>query len=441
MNLSSKVTTLSNGLRIVTATNTALQSVALGIWVGVGGRHESSSMTGISHFIEHMLFKGTTKRSARAITRAIEGRGGYCNAFTQEENTCYYARVTAQHVWQVLDIMTDMYLRPKFDTTDIAREKDVILEEVQMLNDQPEQLVQEILNGMLWQQHQLGQPLTGTAKTLRFMDREHLLNFKEQKYVPANTIFVFAGPMPHEECVKKVHARLKQLPASAEPSYRHVTDATKQERLKVCQKNIEQTHIALGFRIFGRLDRRKHALRLLNIILGENMSSRLFQSIREKYALAYSVYSSIQLFAETGVLAISAGADDDRAEQALKLIIRELKLLCKKPVLPREITEACEYATGQLLLTLEGPSGQMHWLGDSVLNYGSVLNPETVIKEWRSVTPTDIYDLANDIFNFNRASLAVLSTPETSLTYDNAYAMLHGLRPNPKLAPKKNEVS
>ncbi len=427
MILNAQISTLPNGLRVATSAMPGLQSAAMGVWVGVGGRHECRTMTGISHFIEHMLFKGTTQRSAREITRAIEGRGGYFNAFTQEESTCYYARMAGRHLWDILDVMADMYLRPRFAADDVAREKDVILEEVLMINDQPEQLVQEILNTMLWRNHELGRPLTGTPETLQKIGRDHLLAFKNKKYVPENTIFVFAGPVEHSACAAGARDLTRRLRRKPEPAYRLVTRTVEQERLQLRAREIEQTHLALGFRMFGRFDKRRYALRLLNVVLGENMSSRLFQSVREKHGLAYSVHSAAQLFAETGVLAVSAGVDTARADRALALIVRELNNLKKHAIPARELAEAREYAIGSLLLALESPSGHMHWLGDSILNYGRIIPPEEVIAALNAVSAEDLRRLAGEFLCANRASLAILTGAKSALSARRVEALLGSL--------------
>ncbi len=427
MILNAQISTLPNGLRVASSTMPGLQSAAMGVWVGVGGRHECRTTTGISHFIEHMLFKGTTQRSAREITRAIEGRGGYFNAFTQEESTCYYARAAGRHLWHVLEVMADMYLRPRFAADDIAREKDVILEELQMINDQPEQLVQEMLNTMLWRNHELGRPLTGTPETLQRINREHLLAFKNKKYVPENTLFVFAGPMAHAECIAQTHALTRRLRRKPEPVYRLVTRSVEQERLQLRAREIEQTHLALGFRLFGRFDKRRYALRLLNVVLGENMSSRLFQSVREKHGLAYAVHSAAQLFADTGVLAVSAGVDTSRADRALELIVRELNVLKKTAVPAREMAEAREYAIGSLLLALENPAGHMHWLGESILNYGRIVPPEEIIAGLNAVAAEDLRRLAGEFFRPDRTSLAVLTGAKSAISARRAETLLDAL--------------
>lgn len=427
MILNTQISTLPNGLRVASSVMPGLQSAAMGVWVGVGGRHEGRTTTGISHFIEHMLFKGTARRSALEITRAIEGRGGYFNAFTQEESTCYYARTASRHLQHVLEIMADMYLRPRFAAEDVAREKDVIMEELQMVNDQPEQLVQEMLNAMLWRNHELGRPLTGTPETLQRINRERLLAFKNKKYVPENTLFVFAGPMDHTECVEHTLALTRRLRHKPEPRYRLVTRSVEQERLQLRAREIEQTHLALGFRLFGRFDKRRYALRLLNVVLGENMSSHLFQSVREKHGLAYAVNSSVQLFADTGVLAISAGVDTGRAVRALDLIIRELSALKKNAVSARELEEAREYAIGSMLLALENPAGHMFWMGESILNYGRIVPPEEIIAGLNEVTAEDLHHLADEFFRPERASLAVLTGAKSAISVPRMETLLGAL--------------
>ena len=403
-------TRLGNGIRVVTAPLPRVQSVAIGVWVGVGGRYESPKLSGISHFIEHLLFKGTEKRSARDISQAIEGRGGFCNAFTQEENTCYYVRVAYDHTWKALDILSDMYLHPRFDQSDIDREKGVIVEEIMMYRDQPEYVVQEMLSRILWKDHELGRPLVGTPESLRRLTRDHLLAFKKKKYIPENTVLIFAGRVTHDECVAHAAKLMQRLGAHREPAYKLVTPAVSQERLVLKSKEIEQTQLAMGFRIFGRFDKRRYALKVLNVILGENMSSRLFQVVREKHGLAYAVHSSIQLFADTGVLLIGAGLDRSRKEKALELILREICRLKRDPVSARELVRAKEYIVGHLRLALESPSGHMMWMGEHILDYRTCISPEDVIQKIMNVRVEHVLDVANAIFKDRQVSLSLLSS-------------------------------
>lgn len=409
MMMNVKETVLANGVRVATSAMPSVESVAMGVWVGVGGRYESASLSGISHFIEHLLFKGTERLSARDISQSIEGRGGYCNAFTQEEMTCYFARAAYDRAWKIFGILAEMYLHPRFDPADIEKERGVIIEEIMMGRDQPEQVVHEMLGGILWKDHELGRPLVGTPESLGRLTRDHLLMFKKKKYVPENTVVTLAGHVEHEECVGRVAKLMKRLGDYREPTCKLVTPAVLQERLALKSKDIEQTQLAMGFRIFGRFDKRRYALKLLSVILGENMSSRLFQVVREKHGLAYAIHSGIQLFADTGALVIGAGVDRGRREKALELILRELCRLKHEPVNDQELVRAKEYIVGHLRLSLESPSGHMMWMGEHLLNYRTCLPPEDVIRAIMKVQARDVRDVAEAIFKERLVSLSLLA--------------------------------
>lgn len=407
--METRETRLGNGIRVVTAALPRVQSVAVGVWVGVGGRYESAKFSGISHFIEHLLFKGTERRKARDISRAIEGRGGICNAFTQEESTCYYARIAYDHAWKTFDILSDMYLHPRFDQADIDRERGVIAEEIMMYRDQPEHVVQEMLIENLWRDHELGRPLIGSPETLKNISREQIIAFKRKKYVPESTVLTFTGKVNHDECVKKAAQQVGHVRPARAPSYRLVNAAVPQRNMALKGREIEQTHMALGFRIFGRHDKRRYALKALNVILGENMSSRLFQTIREKNGLAYSISSGMQLFAETGALVINAGLDKNRREKAVELVLREIKRLKDEEVGLKELNLAKEYIVGHLRLALESPLGQMMWLGEHILNYGTVIPPEEIVAAVAAVRAEDVQKTAAAVFKDRLATLAILS--------------------------------
>lgn len=409
MLLDVSVSRLKNGIRVVTAALPHVQSVSMGVWVGVGGRHETPALEGMSHFIEHLLFKGTRTRSARDISQAIEGSGGYCNAFTHEEMTCYYAKVAFDHAWKVLDILVDMYRRPRFAAEDIAKERGVIIEEIMMYRDQPEHVVQEMLNTILWKNHDLGRPLIGSPDSLRRIRRADIAAFKNGKYVPANTIVSFAGQVRHEQAVAHVERLMADLAPARPPVCRPVTPAVGQERLALKSKAIEQTQLALGFRTFGRQDRRRHTLKVLSVILGENMSSRLFQVVRERHGLAYAVHSGAQLFADTGGLFVSAGLDRARRGQAITLILREIARLTEERVGPRELNRAKEYIVGHIRLALESPSGQMMWVGENLLHHGRHIPAEEVIAAVQAVRAEDVRTLAGAVFRRRAASVALLS--------------------------------
>ncbi len=403
-------TRLSNGIRVATAEMPGVESLSMGVWVGVGGRYEAKRLSGVSHFIEHLLFKGTKTLSARDISQAIEGRGGYFNAYTQEETTCYYARVSANHSREVFAILADMYLNPRFAAADIHKERGVIIEEIMMYKDQPQHLIQEILGELLWVDHPVGRPLIGTAENIRRMRRKEILEFKARKYVPKNTLVVFAGKLAHGACVKQVEELLGDIRSRENPGFEEVSGQTRQKSIAVLSKDIEQTHIAMGVRLFGRDDKRRYALKLMSIVLGENMSSRLFQEVREKHGLAYSIHSGAQLLADTGALDVQAGIDTHRIPKALELIIRELVRLKEKPVGSRELRRAKDYAIGQMRIGLESPANQMMWVGENIMSYGRLIQPREVIKEVEAVSERDIHNVANDVLNKRRFSM-VLITP------------------------------
>lgn len=408
MKLDYQETALPNGVRVLTSRMPQVQSVACGIWVGVGGRYETARQSGASHFIEHLLFKGTEKRSARAISQAIEGRGGYFNAFTQEESTCYYARIGAAHTWKVLDILSDMYLHPRFAPTDIDKERGVILEEIMMYRDQPHQLVQDFLGELLWTGHPVGRPLIGPPENIARMTREDLVGFKTRKYIGANTRVAFAGQVDHAECVDRVAAQLASMKRHRAPRAPSVDGRTPQQSVRVHPKDIEQSHLAMGFRLFGRSDKRRFALKLLSVVLGENMSSRLFQVVRERHGMAYSVHSGMHLFADTGALIISAGLERGRTAKALNLIVGEIKRMMDRPVSGRELQRAKDYAIGQLEIGMESTISQMLWIGENNLAFGQLIQPAEVMEHLRAVTAQDVQRLAQSIFKPVRASVALV---------------------------------
>jgi predicted Zn-dependent peptidase len=385
-----------------------LESAAVGVWVGAGGRHEPKALSGMSHFIEHLLFKGTQRRSAREISQAIEGRGGDINAFTQEESTCYYARVAGEHIWEALDVLLDMYRHPLLAADDLRKERDVVIEEIMMYRDQPQQQVDEMLGESLWCNHALGRPLTGSPETVGRLDRQAVLSYLARHYVPSRTVIAFAGKVDHAECVKRVKAYFPHRNAAAGRRFSPVTPRVGQKALCLKEKDSEQVHMAMGFRLFGRHDKRRHVLKLLSVVLGENMSSRLFQTVREQYGLAYAIQSGAHLFDDTGALMVSAGLDRGRLERAMSIIVREIARLKTVPVGHSELKRARDYAIGQLRLGLEGTTSQMMWVGENFMSYGRLIPPEESVAALSAVTAGEVRDLARDILRPERLSLAMI---------------------------------
>ncbi|MEO5802042.1 MAG: pitrilysin family protein [Verrucomicrobiota bacterium] len=404
-----QITRLKNGLTIATAEMPHMASVSLGIWVGVGGRYEPAEISGVSHFIEHLLFKGTKKRSAEKISQDVEGIGGYLNAFTAEENTCFYSKARCDRFDELLGVLADMFLNSTFAPVEIERERNVIKEELAMYRDQPQQYVQELLNETLWPDQPLGCSLTGTEKTLDAINRQKLLEYFRQNYVASATVVTVAGKLQHKQVVEAVSKLSRHLRTGKRSSFAPAATKQTEPRVRLFTKNAEQTQIALGIRTCSRHDERRYTLRLLNTILGENMSSRLFQTVREKHGLAYSIYSTPSYFDDTGDLVVSAGLDTENLEKALKLISREIKQLTKKIISPGELRRARDYVIGQLDMNLENTESQMMWMGENLLSYGKINKPDEVKKRLREVRASEIRAAARDFFRPERMNLALVS--------------------------------
>ncbi len=412
-------TTLPNGLRVITSSVPHVASVAFGIWVGVGSRYESKAMGGASHFIEHMLFKGTRKRSALDISQTIEGKGGYLNAFTQEESTCYYARVTCPQLEPAFDTISDMCLHSLFNAAELEKERHVVMEEMMMYGDQPQHLVHELLERNIWKGHALGRPIIGSAESVPAMTRKDLVAFKQRHYVPSNMVCAFAGNVSHDECVRIVKARMGRCKPARKPAARSCGDAVPQGRYVSAERPIEQAHLAMGIRLFGRHDERRYALKILNTVLGENMSSRLFQVVRERHGLAYSIHSSRSLHADQGALVISAGLEKGSAPKTLKLIMRELDRLRQRKVTAREMELARDYASGQVQLGLESMSNQMTWLGDNLLSFNQFMSPADAVANLSAVTAEEVQQLAQSCLVGDRITLSLVS-PDASAKVESA---------------------
>jgi predicted Zn-dependent peptidase len=403
------VTELPSGVRVATAEMPHMESVSVGVWVGTGGRYEPKRLCGISHFIEHLLFKGTKRRSAKQISQAVEGVGGYLNAFTGEEVTCYYAKASHRYLDVLVDVLADMYQHARFAVTDIDKERGVIKEELLMYRDQPNQYVQELLTETLWPDHPLGRSLTGTPDTLDRIDQAALLNYKHSRYGAHNTVVSVAGHCHHDDIVTRVRALLRLERNGHAPRFVPAEADQRRPRLKFLHKDVEQTHLALGIRGYSRRHPRRYALKLLSVILGENMSSRLFQVIREKHGLAYSIQSAANYFADTGAFVIAAGLDTKRLPKALTLVMRELRQSAQRPPTATELRAAKDYAIGQMRLGLESSTNQMMWLGEHLLAYGFIEDPDEIERKIERVGADEVQEVAADLFRDSRLNLAVIT--------------------------------
>ena len=404
-----EVTRLENGLTVLTAAMPHMASVSVGIWVGVGGRHEPARWNGISHFIEHMMFKGTRRRNAAQISQAVEGVGGYLNAFTDEEHTCFYARAQRERLPGLLDVLLDMFLESQFEPGEISKERDVIKDEIAMYQDQPAEQVHDLLNALQFPRHPLGRPVIGTPRTLNAMYRRDFFNYVEANYVTGATVITAAGNVDHAELVKLVRRRSRAFRPGERASYEAAPLRSRGPSLRLTHKDAEQTNLSLGIRTCSRHDPRRFALRLLNVVLGENMSSRLFQVVREQHGLTYNINSSTSFWDDCGDLVISAGLATDELSHTLKLIRRELHQLTEAAPRRAEFNRARDYVLGQHELQLENTENHMMLLGEHWLGYGRVPDAAEITAQLAAVKPAELCHVARDFFRPENFSLALVS--------------------------------
>jgi predicted Zn-dependent peptidase len=413
--MKSQLTTLPSGLRIATCEMPHAETAAVGIWAGVGGRHEPAKLNGISHFIEHMLFKGTARRSARRIMEEVEGVGGDMNAFTAEERTCYYAAAASEYFPRLCDVLADLYLNPRFNPVDIERERGVIGEEILMYQDEPASHVQEVLNQNFWPNHALGRPLTGTVKTIEGFTRADFLDYRTSHYHAHTTVVSAAGKIRHEDVVERIAKLLEAVPKGRKVRATTAPAPQKKPRIVLDKRDTQQTQLAMGVPGASHHDPRRYALQILHTILGGNASSRLFQELREKRGLCYSVSTHPSCFEDTGMLNISLGLDQRNVEKSLRLILAAFADIKARPPRPAELKRAKEYAVGTSRMSLERTSSQNMRLGGSVLVYGKIIDPEEVHAKLRAVTAEDVQAVAADFLDARKATVAIVGpSPEAA---------------------------
>jgi len=405
------LTRLKSGPTVVTARMPHMASVSVGVWVGAGGRHEPEPLGGISHFIEHLLFKGTQRRTAAQISQAVEGIGGYLNAFTDEEHTCFYARAQASRLGDLVDVLLDMFLASRLDPAEIRRERAVILEEMAMYRDQPAELMHDLLNEAQFPGHPLGRAVIGTPETLAKMRRTHFVDYLASHYVTDSTVIAAAGNLEHEEVVNLVRRRLRQFRPGSRPGCHPPMDRKPKPAVKSVRKAVEQANLGLGFRTCSRNDPRRYALRLLNVVLGENMSSRLFQVVREEHGLTYNINSSISSWGDCGDLVISAGLDPSEVERTVKLVVAELVRLTRRAPTKGEFERARDYVLGQMDLQLESTEHHMMSLGEQWLAHGQLMDPAEARRRISGVRLSELLPVARAFLTPTRLAVAVV-TPQ-----------------------------
>ncbi|HIC88204.1 MAG TPA: insulinase family protein, partial [Anaerolineae bacterium] len=404
-----ELTALDNGLRIITSSMPHTHSVSVGFYLAVGSRYEEDDNVGVSHFIEHMLFKGTAHwPTAADLAAAIEGRGGVFNASTSQEITTYWVKVAQPHLAVALEVLVDMLRAPTFAPEEIEKERHVISEEISMTLDIPEELVGILSNQLTWPNHPLGHDIAGTQASIAHLQRETILNFLYQHYRPSGTVIGVAGNVSHASVVEALGELLADWSDGPPSWFEPAPPLPDKPRWRVVHRPIEQAHVMITLPGLPRNDPRRFALGLLNGILGEGMSSRLFQRVREQQGLAYSVESYASLLADTGIVNIYASVDPDRVDQAVRSLLNEVNRLREAPVSPEELHRAREYSKGRMLLSLEDTLAVSGWYGRQALLTNEILEVEQVIEALNAVTPEDIQQLAQDLFYPTSLTLAVV---------------------------------
>ncbi|HBG62472.1 MAG: hypothetical protein A2306_10570 [Omnitrophica WOR_2 bacterium RIFOXYB2_FULL_38_16] len=399
---------LKNGIRIVTHDMKQRDSIAIGLWVGVGGRYESDQLKGAAHYLEHMLFKGSKKYSCNQIKEMIEGVGGALNAFTSEEQTCYYAKIPAIHLERTFDILADMVFHPKISSKDVQKEKTVILEEIKMYQDLPQYRVLEILDSLLWPDHPLGKSLAGTPESVSAMNSRMIKKFHEDYYTTKNIVVSACGDLKHSNIVNLAHKKLSSVCLGEKSSFVKVGPSKLGSSVVFFKKDIEQMHVALGAIGYDEGNKDKYPLALLSVVLGGNMSSRLFNEVREKRGLAYSIGCSSRTLHDSGVFLVRAGVDNTKIEEALSVILRELEKVVKNGVTQGEFVRAKDYLLGQLLLGMEDTMEHMLWIGEGLIARNKTKTLKSVINEFESIEKEDLKRVAKQVLKQECFRLAVV---------------------------------
>jgi len=398
---------LPNGLVVVTEKMPHVRSVSVGIWLGTGSRGELPENNGIAHFIEHMVFKGTEKRTAEQIAQSVDSVGGMLDAFTAKEMTSFNAKVLDEHLPIAFDVLSDLVLHPRFDDSDIAKEKQVVLEEIKMDEDNPESVIHEMFTQNFWRGHSLGLPILGTPETVPQFSRDAVLDFFKVCYAPNNIVITAAGNLDHARVVDLVSGEFGGATRAGAVAVRTApaTHAGIEQRNK---KELEQVHIVLGVPSYHLAHERRYAASLLNIILGGGMSSRLFQNIRERQGLAYAIFSELSPYTDTGVLSVYAGTSRESAVQLIRCVVDEFKLIQQEAVSAEELRRAKDHLKGSMMLSLESTSARMSNLARMAMYFDRFLSLDEMLGSIEAVTREQVLEIARDFFHPQQLALTVL---------------------------------
>lgn len=408
---------LDNGVRIVCEKLQHVRSVSVGIWIAAGSKKETIENNGISHFIEHMLFKGTDKRSAKEIAEAIDNIGGQINAFTGKECTCFYAKVLDSHIDIAFDVLADMFFNSKMDQKDIDVEKKVIVEEINMYEDSPEELAHDVLHETVWSKHSLGLSILGTEESLEKIDRHMLFDYKEKNYIPENVVIAVAGNFEHGYILDLVKKYFKSWEAkSGILLEENKLEFSKGFQLK--DKDIEQVHICFGFEGVQQGDKGLYSLLAVNNILGGGMSSRLFQKIREEAGLVYSIYSYPSAYRNAGLFTIYMGMNPKNVPQVMDMVTSEIIELNKKGFPKNELKKSKEQLRGSYILGLESTSSRMNSIGKSEVILKKIYKPEEILSSIDDITMDTVDEVIRTVFDTENIGLSVVGNIKNNLNFE-----------------------
>src|SRR5580698_3816319 len=400
-------TVLPNGLIVLTERMEHLRSVAMGVWIKSGSRCESAELNGISHFVEHMLFKGTKSRSAQRIAREMDSIGGNLDAFTSKETICFNVKSLADHVPIALDVLSDLVLNPVFADTDIERERGVILEEIKIDEDNPDVLVHELFTQSFWKDHPLGWPILGTNETVAKLDQRSLFDYHGDRFHGGNMVFSAAGNLDHDQFAEAVQAKFSGLASGATLRELDAPKATARIVMRN-KRSLEQVQICLGVPAPPITDNSRYATLILNTVLGGGMSSRLFQTIREERGMAYSIYSDLSPYRDTGTLCVYAGTSAGKALEVVDLILGEFAKLKQSPLSAEELTRAKDQVKGNILLGLESSNSRMANLARQEMYFRKFFPPGEIIARLEEVDATQVQAMAQQLFDPERIAVTLL---------------------------------
>jgi len=401
-----KKSTLENGIRVVTKNIPHAKTVSMGIWINVGARDELPEQCGLSHFIEHMIFKGTATRTAYQIAKEFDAIGGQANAMTAMEYTCFYARSYHTHLEKVITILSDMLLASSFNPEEIAREKQVVCQELRMFEDNPEDYISYLSGQSYWGQHPVSRSILGSQKLLESFDANHIKSYFHQHYTPEKIVIALAGKVKHDTFVARLERIFADFTTPEFPLNRRPPKPEPQKIVKY--RELEQVHICLGAKGFHLDAPQKYVFTLLNIILGGNMSSILFQEIREKHGLAYQVFSSPIMYSDSGMQAIYMGVDPSKVPETLDVLHKTLDQLIHSPVSESRLSEAKEYTKSTIQLSEESVNNQMVRVGQSELIYNRYIHINEIIENIDKITPVELQDMAKVILDMDQMAVALL---------------------------------